>query len=176
VCETGRNYIRKWAEDQKINIENCLVITLREYGVDSIRNNDIKELIKFISAIRNDFDGIVLVRDTDRGKIDPCLQVFPVCELASVNLELRAALYELAKLNVAVSSGPASLMQLNKNTKFIIAKFIHESVAPAREDFMIMKGFDILKQPLFLTNDQKWVWGHDSFNNLINAYNGIKWD
>ena len=175
ASETGKKYIQRWAQDLGISVENCLVITLREYSVDTIRNNDLEELKKIIEAVKKDFDAVVLVRDTDKGELDNYFKGYPTCDIASVNIELRAAIYEMAKLNIAISSGPASLLQLNKNTRFIVSKFIHESVAPAQKDFMIMKGFDITKPPSFLNNNQKWVWEQDSYENLIKAYKGITW-
>jgi hypothetical protein len=176
TSETGKNYIRKWANNLGISIENSLVITLREYGVDSIRNNDLVELEKFVEEVRADFQSVLLVRDTDKGVISNYFSKYHDCEIASINIELRAAIYELAKLNVAISSGPAALLELNTNARFIVSKFIHDNVAPAKKEFMEMKGFDINNSPSFLKNSQKWVWEKDTFDNLIKAYRDIVWE
>jgi hypothetical protein len=176
VSKSANIYIKNWAKDFGVSIEDSLVITLREYGVDSIRNNNLDELEKFIKVVKKDFSSIIIIRDTDKGKISDFFKQLLVCDIASVNVELRAAIYESAKLNIAVSSGPASLLQLNSKSKFIISNYIHESVAPAKEEFFLMKGFEINKKPYFLSNNQKWVWKKDNFENLIDAYKDIIWE
>lgn len=100
-------------------------ITLREtYSKD--RNSDTEIWLDFAREI-SEKENIVFIRDTDRwcqdlgnGKLEP----FEVCDLASVDLDFRLALYQHAKMNFSVGGGSSTLLHFSENIPYRSFKFV----------------------------------------------------
>lgn len=58
------------------------------------------------------------------------------CAWALTNLVLRFALYEAARFNFGVSNGPVQGLMFNRNTRFLIAKWVTEGVRNAATELV----------------------------------------
>ncbi len=82
-------------------------------------------------------------------------------EAACWNMGLRAALYELAYLNLGVNNGPMSLCWLNAHTRYITFKMIVKEQSAATLENMLKIGFRLNQTPPFANQFQRWVWKDD---------------
>ena len=112
----GLDYIHKWKKMNNI-LNPMVVITLRQYGYDPIRNSNIKEWVKFASWVKEQGFTPIFVPDTDTcWEPNNLLENFIIFNEPCWNLGLRMALNELAFVNLFYSSGPASICSLNKKS------------------------------------------------------------
>lgn len=87
--------------------KNHVTITLREAEHGQSRNSNIAEWLKVATALKNQGESIVFVRDT--AKAHEPLPGFVTYPEASIDLHARLALYENSKVNMFVSNGPSGL-------------------------------------------------------------------
>ncbi len=94
--------VRNWLDGK-----NPITITLREADNWRHRNSNRPAWFAFADDLRKEGYHIIFLRDTARA--NELIDGHETCPLASVNLEVRVALYEEALANLFVSNGPASL-------------------------------------------------------------------
>ncbi len=107
--------------------EKPVVITLRETYAEG-RNSDIKEWLKF-GEYAEKTNRVIFVRDTRNwnarlGYGDTQFSTFPT---ASIDLDIRLALYKHAKMNFSVGGGPTSLLRFSVDIPYRAFKLVVES-------------------------------------------------
>jgi hypothetical protein len=80
-------------------------ITLREAKYQPHRNSNLPEWLKFADWLKERGEQVVFVRDTDKAEEE--LEGYDTLPEASLDLDVRMALYQQAKMNYFVSNGPA---------------------------------------------------------------------
>jgi hypothetical protein len=131
----GVKYIKSWMKEN--NIKNpIVVITIRQYDFDILRNSNIDEWVKFAVWVSKKGFTPVFIPDTESCfKHDKRLDSFHVFRDPCWNLGLRMAIYEEAFLNF-VKDGPATIAQLNKKVRFISMQFpIEKSQGSSRKAY-----------------------------------------
>lgn len=86
----------------------CVTITLRECEHWPHRNSNLPEWLLLADHIRSTGDWVVFVRDTAKADA-PLPSGYETCNEASLNIQSRMALYEVAKCNLFVPNGPCEL-------------------------------------------------------------------
>lgn len=156
-CDFVDEWLRLYARGRK-----AVVISLRDYEVQPLRNSWHEEWAKFISMLDEREYFPVIVPDTyrsfDVAEKYPGVAVFGEC---AWNMELRMALYEKAYLNMLVNSGPASLCVLNDRCRYLFFKVIVRGSPLASEEHLAKLGFELGSSPSFAGPYQKWVWEDD---------------
>lgn len=158
-----------------------VTITFRLYDFDKERNSRLQEWRRFVEAIEDDYD-VVLIPDTDNPSLNSYLlesegsgnDVFERCRffpLAAFNFDIRLALYEKAKLNMFVNNGPCVAATLSKKVKFLMFKMIVPSVPHCTEAFLADAGYTVGQNPSYLGPSQKYTWLDDDFDSLISSFN-----
>ncbi|GAA6185395.1 hypothetical protein [Aliiglaciecola sp. NS0011-25] len=121
VCssEFYKSKVFKWFDDNNINHQKSITITLRESTAHIERNSnlavwrDVSEKLNVLGY------SVVIVRDTETA-LEPLgwgnVTEFPE---ASLNVFLRTALYQTSWLNLAVSNGAGVLCFLSKGCNYI---------------------------------------------------------
>lgn len=140
-----------------------IVVTLREYDFQVGRNSKLNEWRQFLSDLDPSIYAVVLVRDSDRA-FEPteALSDFISCPFASIDLNYRIALYELAYLNLSVSTGPCCLMLLSPCIRYVIFKVWLEEYSCTKESFHLERsGLAIGDSLPFADEHQKYVWADD---------------
>ena len=108
-----------------------MVITLRETYARG-RNSSIAEWLKFGKYVE-ETNLVVFIRDTSRWNNiliheDYHFDTFPV---ASIDLDMRLALYQHAKINFSVGGGPTSLLHFSTDIPYRSFKLVVETESSA---------------------------------------------
>jgi hypothetical protein len=162
ACRLIGEFLQREAKERK-----PLVITLRNYLYNPERNSRNADWLTFADSLDLNRYAPIFVQDTET-VMQPMPEGFSrhiVCGAASVNLELRMALYEAAWLNMAVMSGPMELCWYNKQVRYVV--FIDlASLGAENEAAIIRNGQRIGCSLDFATPYQHIVWQSDELTNL----------
>lgn len=155
--------VRKWL-GERAGGRRVVVITLRETQFDVSRNAKAVEWLKFAYSLDPAVYFPVIVQDTEQIFRTPA--GFPrlaACTAASLNVNIRAALYEAAFLNLMVCNGPLTLCLLNPAIPYIAYRYFSYSdqygVIPYGEAY----GIPIGGSYAFANELQQLVWDMDNF-------------
>ena len=167
---------------QKEFPEHPVVITLRETYTEG-RNSNLEEWVKFADHVEWSGDMVVFVRDTANWNKSVCSTIdiedytleieddyyntFPV---ASIDLDIRLALYQHAKINFSVGGGPTILLHYSQDIPYRTFKMAYDGYKSSSVDFLTEMGFPPGSQFPWHTENQKIVWEDDSFENLEREY------
>lgn len=165
-------YIFQWLLYQNVTDKKIIVITLRHYAYTPERNSNIKAWAQFANELDHEEFFVVFVPDTEQalGEIPLELNAFQFFYPACWNLNLRAALYETAYLNLGVNTGPMALCWLNSQCCYITFKINVPNVPQAPIETLIDRGFVPGENPLFAHAFQKWVWEDDNFEVIYREF------
>jgi hypothetical protein len=142
-----------------------VVINLRRYGYMPPRNSNDDAWIAFAKSLDPQKWLPVFVLDTDTAHDlrSPQLDGFVICEAAAWNVEIRAALYELADLTMAIAQGPMELCWLNDRCRY--AMFVKPNSAPQTSEGVITShGFEMNTSPPYAVSGQRWIWDTDDLS------------
>lgn len=145
-----------------------VVVTLREADYHGGRNSSDAWYNWVRSAADRAPYRVVVVRDTSQVlKPIPHVQTAP---WASVDLHLRAALYERADLNLAVNNGPCHLMYFNPRCSYRVFKQIVDGELCTNADWWRTKiGLEEGEQYPWANDNQRLMWQDDSRSNIEQA-------
>jgi hypothetical protein len=153
--------------------ERPFVITLRECYRES-RNSDLEEWGKFMTYVYEKED-IVVIRDTAKWN-DDCRASFrgvgmllPTFPLASIDFDIRLALYHHAKMNFSVGGGATSLLYYS-SLPYRSFKIAPEKRGSASPEFLNTMGFPVGSQFPWSNKNQKLIWESDDFKILKREY------
>ena len=86
---------------------------------------------------------------------------------------MRAALYQLAFVNMGVANGPMILSTMNKHCKTIVVKVAHERAESGSEAYK-KAGLDPHKPPFWANEDDNFFHScEDTFESLKMVYNAF---
>ncbi len=99
-----------------------ITLTLREAAHDPLRNSDVTAWQKAVEQIDQDRFMVVVMRDYMKLYESPVIIGRSVveCPEAVISIPFRAALYELAYLNLHTNGGPASLCFLDPVCRYVV--------------------------------------------------------
>jgi hypothetical protein len=160
------NHAMNWAYRKKRK-GKLAVITLRQSDIQTNRNSRLPEWEKVREFLESNGYRVVTIPDTDALLTD---HHGPwngeISEGASVNLLKRAALYEVADLNLMVSGGFAMLAMLNPRVRFVVCNMVHMEYETTQPEWMEKVGFAIDQDPPWFQSHQHILWKPDTFENL----------
>lgn len=132
ASEKAHRYVREFLH-RKAAGRLPVVITLRNYGYMTARNSRNEEWIAFASGLDSKTFAPIFIHDTQTIMGAPLADfgVYPSCEAASWNVEIRVALYEQAWLNLAVMHGPMELCWYLQPARYLI--FLDVGTTPQTE-------------------------------------------
>lgn len=158
--------------------EPPVVITLRETYKKG-RNSSLEDWMNFAYYLWYEKDEVVVfVRDTSqwntkfldkRAFLDE-LELHEIFPLASIDLDVRLALYKYAKINFSVGGGPTVLMHYSTDVPYRTFKFHSNEHGSSHENFLRSMGFPVGSQWPWATKDQRIIWELDNFENLKREY------
>tara|TARA_B100001057_G_scaffold475732_1_gene542847 strand:- start:2532 stop:3518 length:987 start_codon:yes stop_codon:yes gene_type:complete len=175
-AEQGNRYIKKWFSYKKINPEKAVSLTLRQLSFDKDRNNNLELWLNFADYLLDNSFIPIIVLDSDRiyEKYD-FEQKFICNRDVAFNVELRASLYHNCSQNYFVSSGPASLAQLNPTCKYVTTNVINKVTDEKNLEFLNnLNGFDIPNQPKFCNTQQYFYWEKENLEILKSYFEKFK--
>ncbi len=168
------HYVNQWLEPRARG-RKIIVITLRQYAYMPQRNSNIEAWANFAQSLDPNHYFVVIVPDTEVAMNGPLTQLsmFEHFMETCWNIELRAALYESAYLNLGVNNGPFALCWLNKNCRYLMFKIITQEVPQTTEEAIKKHGLIPGRTPPFAMEYQKWVWEQDTEEVLNREFNVI---
>lgn len=162
------------AEAMRSQFGSCVTITLREAGYFPERNSNIDAWIAFANYLKYRGERVVFVRDT--AKAHEPIDGFETCAEASIDLHLRLALYESARINLFVSNGPSSLGVYSRWPwlTFIKVEAEGHGYAPATASFWRDNvGIEVGSQYPWSASDQRIIWSQDTYETLVDAWEDL---
>jgi hypothetical protein len=154
-------------------LENIVSITIRESTGGRVRNSKIDQWNLFAEELRDQRFTPVFVPDTDRWA-DEAKFSGVTLSVAALNLNVRMALYETAKMNMFVNSGPAALCYLTPEIPCLIFKILASGERLSSEEVLSNLGFTIGQSPRFAKGYQKWVWEDDAFDVISREFGAFR--
>ncbi|MDX1402188.1 MAG: tetratricopeptide repeat protein [Kiloniellales bacterium] len=149
-----------------------VVMTLREARYDRLRNSNLAAWARFASELDQEKYAAVIVRDTD-AVFDPVpdeIKGFAICAEASLDVQVRLALYEAAHLNLLVNNGPLALCYLNPKIRYLVFKhFTLGQSEVARATFAVY-GIPLFGQTPLSTSAQRNAWKDDTYENIAEEF------
>ncbi|MDB5362932.1 MAG: hypothetical protein JWO51_4229 [Rhodospirillales bacterium] len=149
----------------RLNGRKLLVLTLREYGLQPDRNNDMAAWGAFVRKLDPDEYDVVVVRDTDSlyTPMPAPLEGYDDLPLASVDVNFRLALYEAAYLNLTVTTGPSALLYFSATARYLMFKqFLPQYVATAAGFQLDRNGMNVGDAYPLAGPFQKFIWEPDT--------------
>ena len=144
-----------------------VVITLRNYGYTPQRNSRNGDWLAFADSLDPTRYVPIFVHDLETVMQRPPADFSKhiTFDAASVNLEIRMALYEAAWLNMALMAGPTELCWYNERTRYLFFIAVG-SAAVQTEEALILNGHRVGFDLDFAKPYQRIVWSVDEFSTL----------
>ena len=154
---------------------DTVVLTLRNSSVHPLRNNNLEAWVQFARNLASSRFCPVFVRDTADVFAPPIdeLSEFPICDLASIDIEFRLALYEQAYLNLMVDSGPATMCMFDEATRCLRFKMQPENNPHVGPNVYYFRGLPPGSQYLHCNDRQKIVWEADTLEVLEREFSDM---
>jgi hypothetical protein len=167
-------YARQF-KDNYAGGREIVVITLRSYAYMPERNSNIEAWAEFAKIAAGKGYAAVFVLDTETAMepVPAALAGATICHAASWNLELRAALYEIAYLNIGIAHGPFELCWYNHKCRYVCFLKLNSApqVSPAA---LAERGFELGKSPAYAIAGQKWVWAADDLPAITREFDAMR--
>lgn len=137
-----------------------VTVTLRESFRGKYRNSNMEAWTKFVEYVEK------------RGKQ---VVVFPECETAPIDLLHRMAMYASADMNLGVNGGPMTLC-LYSDAPYIMLNMCPKNDTDEKTYDMekLLRSCDFWEKNFsFRSDKQLIVWGPDTFENIVSAYESL---
>ena len=152
-----------------------IIITLDNPPEIADKNSGLAEWLRFAKLLNQDQYCVIFLHDT-AGVFGPPikeLEGFVTFDPASVDIDLRLALYEQAYLNLFNDSGPARLCMLDDITRCIRFKTAEKSQTPSTSISSIREFIIPAMQPPNCTTLQKVVWNAATSDTILQEFESI---
>jgi hypothetical protein len=165
------------AHDAMKQFAGAVTITLREAKSWVHRNSNMEAWRRFAYDLQREGERVIFVRDTARAA--QRLWNFETCPAASLDLHMRAALYEQAKANLFVSNGPNTLALFGERPWLDFVQMEPpESVYYANTPLFweTHVGVKVGEQLPWSKPNQRIVWQSDTYENIRTAWEALPLD
>lgn len=164
-------YMSEWLGHQAGD-KKPVTITLRESDYNLNQNSNLEAWISFAGDLDLDIYCPIFVPDTAKcfaPQPEPLLS-FRTCTVAAVNLQLRAALYELSWLNMMVPNGPGELCRLSDSIRYLYFKVVSGTADTTSTLLIASQGIEIGGQLPHATPFQRLIWEPDDHAAIIREF------
>lgn len=150
-----------------------VTITFREQETWKHRNSNIEAWLKFSDYLESHGEQVIFVRDTAKAG-EPLLgkQTFP---LASMNLDVRMALYERAKCNLFIPTGPWNLAIFGTRPWLAFNAVSDEDpyICNRPKFWSESQGISVGEQFPWSSENQRIIWEADEYEVLRKAWDDL---
>jgi hypothetical protein len=146
---------------------NYVTITLREAGYWPARNSRTGEWLRVARELESRNCRVIVVRDT--AFADEPLPGFRTAPWASVDVELRCALYAGAGLNLGVCNGPMTLAMYGPAPYLLFKQIVPGAITQNEHFLRASIGIGPGEQLPWATPRQRWAWADDTFDEIMAA-------
>lgn len=169
---TARAVVSSWFRDGP----KPVVITLREAEHWPHRNSNMEGWIRFARDLKARGERVVFVRDTAKAGEAMSDREFEVCPAASVNVDVRLALYEQSKCSLFVSNGPAMQAVFSRVPHLVFLSLIPDDAYPCNRPGFFPRAYGIPDGGQFpwARADQRLIWAPDTYENISAAWEALR--
>ncbi len=166
--------IRDWIAGRSGG-KHIVTITLRESTNVPSRNSDLDAWGAFARQIDPEKYLPVVIRDTQEANrpTPPALNGIVQCNMASLHLDLRLALYEQSYLNLFVMNGPSILCSLNPGIRYLMFKLLTPDSLNTTPIYYASIGLDPGGQYPHATPYQRLVWEPDNLDVIEREFSAM---
>jgi tetratricopeptide (TPR) repeat protein len=169
-------FVREWKEAHAGG-KSIITLSLRQTNYGLQRNSNLSAWVEFAHYLEKKSYFPVFVRDTyDVFRGMPTeLKGFTCLDAASINLEIRMAIYSKSAAVLGNTSGPTVLCWFGG-----VPCLAFKSVEPTWHDthpqsIKSSLGIEVGTQPPFLSSNQRYIWEDtDSFDTIVSAFEEIE--
>jgi len=167
ASDQALEYIETWLQRAAGN-RKVVAITLRETSYSVARNSNVAEWLKFAGSLDPKEYQPVFIRDTEAlfTESEEAFEDFPCFPAASLNVDVRMAIYQRAWLNMMVPNGPNSLCWHGNGIRSLTFKMVTESADASTPLMLASIGIEPGGQSNYLGPLQKFIWEEDDFEVL----------
>jgi Tetratricopeptide repeat len=171
---TARALVQQWLDTRAAG-RRVVIITLREADYYSELNSNIEAWAAFARSLDPRLYLPVIVRDTmaSFGPLPPALEGLTVFPEASLTMEIRAALYEMAFIGLSVGTGPMTLQWLNPKCRFVIFRLLIAENFRSRPTPLRSMGIEIGGQLSTGSPFHRFVWEEDGLDVIKREFDRI---
>jgi hypothetical protein len=172
--EIYRRLMQDWLK-QRSGDRRTITVTLRRNFEDISRNSQIDTWLAFARGLDPSRYTVIFVDDTQGVFVrDPASESeFAYCDLASVNLACRLALYELAFLNFLTTNGPIGLCSHSERTRYIVTNLGAGSGLNAAAALKTLVGVDSGQDFPWAGPFQHLVWEAETVETVRKAFDRV---
>lgn len=170
----ARERMKRWIESH-CGGRQPVVITLRELGFHTVRNSSLAAWGDFARWLDPQRYCPVILHDTHKifEPSPPEIAGLLRCDMAALDVELRAALYELAYLCLFVNNGPIILARLNPSVRYVI--FGLGGVTPPFDaDYLRRLGITRTRVPFPVNDHQCNAFEKPSFDHIRDEFRALE--
>ncbi len=174
ATEQARNYVSQWLADHA-GERRPIVVTLREASYDIGRNSTVENWAAFAHSLDTSIYCPVIVRDTEAvfSSLPEELEGLPVFHEPSVNIDVRAALYEAAFLNIGINQGPTTLWHFLQDVSYLTI-YVNDRMPEGWDLYHINgSGFVRGEDMRWANLGQRTYWGDDSIEEITSEFAAI---
>lgn len=167
----ARDLVARWLEPRARG-RRLVTITLREASYYTARNSSVPLWTDFARRLDPQRYFVVFVRDTEKA-FEPIADAqgpFETFPMASVNLAVRAALYEASFLSMMPSNGPINLLFFNPSCYGVICDLLNSNAANSSATVLRSVGLEIGRQAPLLGVTKRFVWQPPTPQLLFRAF------
>lgn len=167
-----QNKVFQWFDNNNINRDKVITITLRESTAHANRNSVLSEWEKVATAFSNSGYCVVIIRDTAQALITLGWRNVAEFSAAAIDVELRTALYETSIINLGVCNGPAMICALSAKCRYLLFGMYEKSCTSNTYEHLervgISKGENRIRGA---SNKQYISWLSETSENIISEVN-----
>lgn len=171
VCDTARKIVEAYfpvADNRRI-----VTITLRTYDYMSSRNSDVASWVDFASELDPLKYRVIFVPDASMHGVATFVNInkFEIFDSACWNIELRAALYQRAWMNMGVACGPLAISGLMEKVCTVMIDHPLNYPAAYLEGWRASGSVPAGKRPSFYSNSCRFYLGKDNKETILKLFN-----
>lgn len=143
--------------------QKLITVTIRDVDDSPARNTNYSEWRTFLQQLDPQKYKVIIIPDTSKvWQANNVLSDFEHCELASINLLFRTALYRQAYLNMTVNTGPIDLAYFSQSPFLVFKPTTKDAISTTSEFWLQWLGLEVGDQYPCAQQNQIVVWQDDT--------------
>jgi hypothetical protein len=174
--DIAKNLVRSFINSRNLEGKKLITFTIREYEVHQDRNSTLDVWLDFAKSVDTDKFELILIRDTYKSAepLPKHMQVFVECPLASIDIQVRIALFHAAYINLSSATGPSFLPYFIPNAPSIRFMQVSNDHFATSEEYFNTPGFNFGTKPSFAEAEHhEVIWQKEALEPLTIAFNKL---
>lgn len=174
--DIAKNLVNSFINSRHLEGKKLITFTIREYEVHQDRNSTLDVWLEFAKTLDTEKFALILIRDTYKSAepLPKHLQGFIECPLASIDIQVRIALFQAAYINLSSATGPSFLPYFIPNAPSIRFMQVSNDHFATSEEYFNTPGFNFGSKPSFAEAEHhEVIWQKEALEPLKVAFNKL---